>query len=192
VISPSKRHQPGVWQRLYQRIGRTSEISIAEDNQNRTGHGPELLGSDAAPPPPQTGGQGGRIIAGGGRKLGEGAGHTGVGGTSVTAFDSLSNQLGVVLRKHVCSYPTNHQTTKTGWHPAGHGEQQLSSHRKANGVDWLAGQHPLDALLEILVGVRIMGFVGGAMAEQVDRDDVPASFGEQVDPSRLTPFSLER
>jgi hypothetical protein len=146
---------------------------------------------EAAPPPPQTGGQGGRIIAGGGRKLGEGAGHTGVSRASIPPFDSLGDELGVVLRKHVCSYPTYHQTTKTVRHPAGHAEQQLSAHGEANGIDRLARQNVLDAPLKVPVGVGIVGFVSGPVAQQVNRDDVPARFGEQVHPAWLTPFSLE-
>ena len=64
--------------------------------------------------------------------------------------------------------------------------------RLSDGVDRLVRQHRADAVLQIGIGLGIVGFGGTAVAEKIDGEHGLAGVGEKVDPAGLAPSMVER
>ena len=192
---PRSGHEPGVRQRLQQRVGRPDEILVSEDHQHREVDpgqigGVERSGSAGAcrrPGPP------GRFRAPERRWRRPGPRRGRPPAVSPTSMARAAASGSPPPRNRLAPTPPTTSRPKPTRIGRGNPQEQVGAHRKTDGVDRSRRRQGLDdVLLEMSVGGGIVGFLGFAVPEQVHPDDLVALLLQEVDPAGLTPVALER
>ena len=143
VIDAAQRHEARVGKRVEQRLGRTGEVLVAEDDEHGARHPRDFLGGQWSGRAPETRGHRERIVAGFGREAHEHARRDLI--VISTLFERGCQALGAVGAEHVGAGTDHDETPEPARIRRGQAEQQLRAEREADRVDGVGGQRRTDA-----------------------------------------------
>ena len=109
-----------------------------------------------------------------------------VGGVAF-ALDGTQDEVAALGAQQVGPHAGEHEAAEALGLVAGEGEEHAGAEAEADGVDGPVGQLGGHQGLHRLVGLGVVGLVGGAVAEQVDRDGTSADVAEEIEPAVVAP-----
>ena len=191
MVHAAERDQSSVRQRGHQAVARARRVLVAEHDQHRTGDRGHVGGGQRCLRPAQEGDQRGAVVA---RAVGEAAEHhaahvlrvrlAGQGGHD-------GSRIGPVERARADA--EQGQAAEPRGLRGGQAQQHVRSGGEADRVEHVVlVDSRRDAGLHLLVLGRVGGLGRGSVAEQVDRDRLPAGVGEQVEPAGPPPVVFGR
>ncbi len=132
---PRRDTKRGVRQGLEQRVGRTGEIPVAEDDQHRAVDAGQIGRIERRGRPAHAGGQGGGVVAGSPGESGKRLSHGRIALGCLARFDGPGRRFGIPAAEQAGADATHHQPAESVGIGSRHPQQQLGAQRKADGVD---------------------------------------------------------